>query len=385
MSNPSRAWLAVENGLVLEGRAVGAAGERGGDLVFNTAMSGYHEILTDPSYSGQVVVMTYTQIGNYGVPDEDDESARGWPEAFVMKEMSSVASNFRSNHSLTDWLRKRGIVAIDGVDTRRLTKLIRTEGSLRCVVSTTDGDHQSLIAKARATRATDGRDLASEVSCRQPYAWDASYDASYPTGLARWDGRRLRCVAYDFGAKRNILRSLVYTGFDVTVVPAWTKADDVLAMKPDCVFLSNGPGDPAAVRCAIDSVSNLLGKTPIFGICLGHQILSIVFGAKTHKMPFGHHGANHPVRDMITGRIEITSQNHSFAVEQKSMPADIELTHLNLNDHSVEGMRHKKLPVFSVQYHPEAAPGPLDSCHLFERFRQMVIGKGHPAPAATTR
>lgn len=381
MSSPIRAWLAVENGQVFEGRAVGAAGERGGDLVFNTAMSGYHEILTDPSYAGQVVVMTYTQIGNYGVPDEDDESARAWPEAFVMKEMSSIPSNFRSNHSLGEWLKKRGIVAIDGIDTRRLTKLIRTEGSLRCVVSTTDGDAKSLVAKARATRATDGCDLASEVTCKQPYKWDSTYDGSYPTDLTRWEGKRLRCVAYDFGAKRNILRSLVHTGFDVTVVPAGTKASDVLGMDPDCVFLSNGPGDPAAVRCAIDSASNLLGKKPIFGICLGHQILSIVFGAKTHKMPFGHHGANHPVRDVLSGRVEITSQNHSFAVDPKTMPKDVELTHVNLNDHTVEGMRHRNLPVFSVQYHPEAAPGPLDSCHLFERFRQMTLEKKHPLVA----
>ena len=367
-----RASLAVENGLVLHGRSVGAAGERAGDLVFNTAMTGYHEILTDPSYAGQTVVMTYPLIGNYGVAEEDAESAGAWPEAFVMKEMSSLPSNQRSVLPLPAWLERNGVVAIEGVDTRRLTKLIRTSGSLRCVVSTLDHDADSLVKKARATQATDGRDLASAVSCKAPYHWSETYHASYPSWVAAGTAKRKRIVAFDYGIKRNILRSLVHAGFDVTVVPTWTKADQVLALDPAGIFLSNGPGDPAAVKPAIDSVSDLIGKRPIFGICLGHQILSIVFGAKTHKMPFGHHGANHPVRDLITGRVEITSQNHSFAVDPKSIPADVELTHVNLNDHTVEGMRHKKAPVFSVQYHPEAAPGPLDSSHLFLRFRELI-------------
>jgi carbamoyl-phosphate synthase small subunit len=366
-----RASLAVENGLVLHGRSVGAPGERSGDLVFNTAMTGYHEILTDPSYAGQTVVMTYPLIGNYGVAEEDAESAGAWPEAFVMKEMSSLPSNQRAQGSLGDWLVKHGVVAIEGVDTRRLTKLIRTAGSLRCVVSTLDHDPDSLVRKARAARSTDGRDLASAVSCKESYAWNEAYDASYPHFVPAGQGRR-RVVAFDYGIKRNILRSLVHAGFDVTVVPTWTSADDVLAHDPAGIFLSNGPGDPAAVKPAIDTVSNLIGKRPIFGICLGHQILSITFGAKTHKMPFGHHGANHPVRDLLTGRVEITSQNHSFAVDPKSLPAEVELTHINLNDHTVEGMRHKKAPVFSVQYHPEAAPGPLDSSHLFARFRELL-------------
>jgi carbamoyl-phosphate synthase small subunit len=368
----TRASLAVENGLVLHGRAVGAAGERAGDLVFNTSMTGYHEILTDPSYAGQTVVMTYPLIGNYGVAEEDAESAGAWPEAFVMKEMSSLPSNQRAQGSLVDWLVRHGVVAIEGVDTRRLTKLIRTAGSLRCVVSTLDHEPDSLVKKARAAQATDGRDLASSVSCRASYGWQEAYPASYPHWMQSSTKPRKRIVAFDYGIKRNILRSLVHAGFDVTVVPTWTSADDVLAHEPDGIFLSNGPGDPAAVKPAIDSVSNLIGKRPIFGICLGHQILSIVFGAKTHKMPFGHHGANHPVRDMLTGRVEITSQNHSFAVDPKSIPADVELTHINLNDHTVEGMRHKKAPVFSVQYHPEAAPGPLDSSHLFLRFRELL-------------
>jgi carbamoyl-phosphate synthase small subunit len=368
----SRASLAVENGLVLHGRSVGAPGERAGDLVFNTSMTGYHEILTDPSYAGQTVVMTYPLIGNYGVAEEDAESAGAWPEAFVMKEMSSLPSNQRSSGSLGDWLVRHGVVAIEGVDTRRLTKLIRTAGSLRCVVSTFDHDGDSLVRKAREALATDGRDLASTVSCNESYGWTDGYHGSYPSWVEDGRGRRKRIVAFDYGIKRNILRSLVHAGFDVTVVPAWTSASDVLAHDPDGIFLSNGPGDPAAVTPAIDSVSDLIGKRPIFGICLGHQILSIVFGAKTHKMPFGHHGANHPVRDLETGRVEITSQNHSFAVDPASLPPDVELTHINLNDQTVEGMRHKKAPVFSVQYHPEAAPGPLDSSHLFRRFRERI-------------
>ena len=376
MSGTGKAWLAVENGVVLEGRAVGAAGEATGDLVFNTAMSGYHEILTDPSYAGQVVIMTYPLIGNYGVAEEDAESGRGWAEALVMREMSSRPSNQRCTSSLPDWLRAQEIVAIDGVDTRLLTKMTRTEGSLRCVVSTVDSDRESLVAKARAAASTDGRDLASVVTCKEPYAWSDPYEESYPVLVERQEGPRFRCVAMDFGAKRNILRSLVWNGFDLTVVPAGIGADELRALDPQAVFLSNGPGDPSAVTKAIDTVSDLVGKLPVFGICLGHQILSIVLGAKTEKMPFGHHGANHPVRDMTTGRVEITSQNHSFAVLPDSLPSNLELTHVNLNDQTVEGMRHKELPVFSVQYHPEAAPGPLDSAHLFRRFYELVAAQG---------
>jgi carbamoyl-phosphate synthase small subunit len=368
-----RAWIALENGLVLEGGSVGADGEAGGDLVFNTAMTGYHEILTDPSYAGQVVIMTYPLIGNYGIAEEDAESGRAWAEAFVMREMSALASSHRSNIELPAWLRKHGVVAIDGVDTRKLTRIVRTGGSQRCVVSTIDSDPASLVAKARATPSTDGRDLTVGVTCKDPYRWAGEYDVSYPDWIPAATGDRpVRCVAYDFGAKRNILRSLVHCGFDVTVVPAGTSASDVLGMDAEAIFLSNGPGDPAAVGPAIAAMSDLVGKKPIFGICLGHQILSIVLGAKTHKMLYGHHGANHPVRDLVTGRVEITSQNHSFAVDPATLPADLELTHINLNDQTVEGMRHKKVPVFSVQYHPEAAPGPLDSAHLFCRFRELV-------------
>ncbi|MFN0008601.1 MAG: glutamine-hydrolyzing carbamoyl-phosphate synthase small subunit [Planctomycetota bacterium] len=374
MSEQQPAWLALENGLVLEGRSVGAKGEAGGELVFNTAMSGYHEILTDPSYAGQAVIMTYPLIGNYGIAEEDAESGRAWAEAFVMREMSRISSNYRATSTLTDWLIRQNVVAIEGVDTRRLTRIVRTAGTLRCVVSTTDGNPKTLVAKAKNTPSTDGQDLTKEVTCQEPYTWSQEYDSSYPDWIAKPNGgKRIRVVAYDFGAKRNILRSLVHAGFDVTVVPAATSASDVLGMDAEAVFLSNGPGDPAAVKPAIDAMADLVGKKPIFGICLGHQILSIVMGAKTHKMKFGHHGANQPVRDITTGRVEITSQNHSYAVDAKSLPKELELTHINLNDQTVEGMRHRKLPVFSVQYHPEAAPGPLDSSHLFQRFREMVL------------
>lgn len=372
MMNRTKAWLALENGLVMEGFSVGAKGEANGDLVFNTAMTGYHEILTDPSYCGQVVMMTYPLIGNYGVAEEDAESDRAWAEALIIKEMSTVASSHRSTEHLSSWLDRNGIVAIDGVDTRKLTKIVRVEGSLRCIVSTEESDPEKLVAKARATQSTDGQDLASVVSCKEPYRWDTGYHASYPDEVPVEEGERIRVVAYDFGAKRNILRSLHHCGFDVTVVPAWTTAEEALTHKPEAIFLSNGPGDPAAVEKAIEAVANLVDKAPIFGICLGHQILSIVLGAKTHKMPFGHHGANHPVRDIATGRVEITSQNHSFAVDQASMPDHLELSHINLNDQTVEGFRHKTKPIFSVQYHPEAAPGPLDSAHLFRRFRELV-------------
>ncbi len=371
-----KAWLALESGDVFEGRSVGAAGEKGGDLVFNTAMTGYHEILTDPSYAGQVVLMTYTMIGNYGVAEEDAEASRAWAEAFVIRELSAIPSSHRADKPLDQWLKEQNIVAIEGVDTRAITRIVREKGSLRCIVSTTDSDHASLVAKARAQAATDGQDLAQIVSCTEPYPWTEGYPPSYPFLVQEAPDPKLKVVAYDFGAKRNILRSLVHAGFDVTVVPAHTPAADVLAMNPDGVFLSNGPGDPAAVTPAIEAVGGLVGKVPIFGICLGHQILSIVLGAKTFKMPFGHHGANHPVRDNTTGRVEITSQNHSYAVELDSIPDTLEVTHVNLNDQTCAGMRHKTEPIFSVQYHPEAAPGPLDSGHLFTRFREMVLGQG---------
>ncbi|MBL4904377.1 MAG: glutamine-hydrolyzing carbamoyl-phosphate synthase small subunit [Desulfocapsa sp.] len=368
------AWFALENGLVIEGTSLGAEGERGGDLVFNTAMSGYHEILTDPSYAGQVVLMTYPLIGNYGIAEEDAESARAWPEGFVVKQASSIASSHRSTQTLQEFLKAEGIVGIEGVDTRRLVKLTRELGSLRCIISTTDSDPESLVAKAKAMPSTTACNLAAKVTCKEPYTWDESYPDSYPVEITGATEPRLSLVAYDFGIKRNILRSLVHCGFDVTVVPAGTSATDVLARKPDAVFLSNGPGDPEAVTSAIQACKELVGKVPIFGICLGHQILCLAQGAQTYKMPFGHHGANHPVLDETTDRVEITSQNHSYAVDASSIPDCLEVTHVNLNDQTVAGVRHKQHPVFSVQYHPEACPGPHDPFYLFDRFRSLIEG-----------
>ena len=374
--NPSkRAWLALESGEVYEGRSIGAAGEKGGELVFNTAMTGYQEILTDPSYAGQVVSMTYPMIGNYGICNEDSESRQAWPEAFVVREVCTTPSNHRSQMSLPEWLTEQGIVALDGSDTRSLTRIVRKQGALRCLVSTEDDNPESLVEKARQVQGTAGRDLTALVSCDKPYSWSEGYDESYPTELPQAHGERLKVVAIDTGVKYNILRSLVHVGFDVTVVPSSSSADEILGLDPDCVFLSNGPGDPSGARSVIESASVLVQKKPVFGICLGHQILSIVFGAKTFKMPFGHHGANHPVRDETTGQVEISSQNHSYAVDRESIPDELELTHVNLNDNTVAGMRHRQLPVFSVQYHPEAAPGPLDSTHLFARFRDLVLAQ----------
>ena len=373
MTDRKPAALALENGLVMRGFSIGADGERTGDLVFNTAMSGYHEILTDPSYAGQVVLMTYPLIGNYGVAEEDAESRRAWSEAFIIKELSSIPSSHRSDMALDEWLRREGVVAIEGVDTRKLTKITREEGSLRCIVSTVDFDEASLVAKAKAAAGTDGQNLTERVTCDAPYTWNEAYPESYPFEIATSQDPILKVVAYDFGIKRNILRSLKHCGLDVHVVPAGTSAQDTLAMNPDGVFLSNGPGDPAAVAGAIEATRELIGKVPVFGICLGHQILSLAMGAKTFKMPFGHHGANHPVRDETTGRVEITSQNHSYAVDPASLPDELEATHTNLNDQTVAGVRHKSAPAFGVQYHPEAAPGPLDSGHLFNRFRELIL------------
>lgn len=369
-----KALLALEDGLVLEGESFGAEGETYGEMVFNTSLSGYQEILTDPSYKGQIVAMTYPHIGNYGVNEDDEESGRPWVEGFVIKELSPVVSNFRSRMTLDEYLKKHGIVGIQGVDTRRLTKHLRDRGAMKGGISTTELNPQALVKKVQNSPGLVGLDLVKAVTCKTPYDFDETLLPGYewPEKISS-RSKRYFVVCVDGGIKRNILRKLNQHGFRVKVVPAWAGAQEILSEKPDGVFLSNGPGDPAAVTYLIETVRELIGRVPIFGICLGHQILGHALGGKTFKLKFGHRGGNHPVMDLFTKKIEITSQNHGFAVDMNSLPKDeIELTHLNLNDKTLEGFRHKKHPVFSVQYHPENSPGPHDSDYLFERFYAMV-------------
>ena len=366
------ALLTLADGRVFEGFALGAEGVATGEVVFNTAMTGYQEILTDPSYKGQLVVMTYPLIGNCGVNDEDVESRRPWVEGFIVKESSPIPSNWRAQMTLGEYLKRHGIVGIQGVDTRALTRHLRDHGAQEGIISSLELDPARLVAKAQASPGLIGRDLVKEVTCTEPYQWqEALWDRA--RGYGAPPPPRFSVVAFDSGIKRNILRQLVNRGCNVTVVPAAASVADVLALKPDGIFLSNGPGDPEGVPYLIETVRQLIGRTPIFGICLGHQILGLAFGGRTYKLKFGHHGANHPVKELATGRVEVTSQNHGFAVDMNSLEGKgVECTHVNLNDGTAEGMRHRELPVFSVQYHPEASPGPHDSHYLFHRFIVMM-------------
>jgi carbamoyl-phosphate synthase small subunit len=385
------AKLALEDGTVFTGQAFGGRGEIDGEVVFNTSMTGYQEILTDPSYHGQIVAMTYPQIGNYGVNDEDAESRRPWVRGFVVRELSGRASNFRSQGSLEDYLATHGIIGIEGIDTRALVRLTREQGAMKGILSTSDLDDASLVDKARQSPGLLGRDLAREVMPEEGFTWEPGLDREYVveqliSGSARparqrEDGpsaRRPHVVALDFGMKWNILRHLVDIGCRVTALPGSTPAQSILDHQPDGIFLSNGPGDPAALHEAVQALRSLIRAAaesrgiPIFGICLGHQLLGQSFGGKTFKLKFGHRGANHPVRNERTGRVEITTQNHGFAVDPSTLPDDVELSHINLNDQTLEGLRHKRLPVFGVQYHPEASAGPHDSQYLFDEFRAMM-------------
>ncbi len=365
------AKLALEDGTIYTGRAFGAPGEKLGEVVFNTSMMGYQEILTDPSYKGQIVTMTYPLIGNYGTTSEDAESLNVQVEGFVVRELTKVPSNFRSHRDLDTYLKASNVVGIEGIDTRALVRRLRVRGSMNGILSNQDLDDESLVAKAKAFPGMEGRDLVKEVVPEKSFTWSKGFgpfaDHVMP---ARSPSKRV--VAIDFGMKWNILRCLTQVGCQVTVVPGTATAADVLAHDPDGIFLSNGPGDPAAVSYAIETVKGLLGRKPIFGICLGHQLLGLALGAKTFKLKFGHRGANQPVLNSTTGSVEITTQNHGFAVDPNSLPLGAVPTHINLNDQTLEGLHVPDLKAFSVQYHPEAAAGPHDSTYLFEDFRDLM-------------
>jgi carbamoyl-phosphate synthase small subunit len=370
-----KAVLALEDGKIFEGESFGADGECLGEVVFNTSMAGYQEALTDPSYCGQILTMTYPLIGNYGINRQDYESRRIWVEGFVVKELSGITSNWRSEISLADFLVKNNIPAIQGIDTRMLTKHLRSAGVRKGVISTTDFDKDSLIAKARGWSGLVGQDMVKRVTRDKVSEWNTEGIDSRvwsPEMNEQLPPPKYRVVAIDYGMKDNILRRLRQVGCEVTILPATATAKDVLALNPDGLFLSNGPGDPEGVPYAIETIRNLIGRLPIFGICLGHQLLGLALGGKTYKLKFGHRGSNQPVKDLTTGKIEITSQNHGFCVIEESLPEDVERTHVNLNDGSNEGFRHKKLPIFCVQYHPEASPGPHDASYLFRRFTDLI-------------
>ncbi len=368
-----KAVLALADGKYFIGKALGAIGEVTGEVVFNTSMTGYQEILTDPSYHGEIVTMTYPQIGNYGVNPEDVESGRPFLSGFVVKEACPFPSNFRSEVSLDTYLKENNIVSIEGIDTRALVRHIRTVGAQTGIISSIDLEPESLIEKARKAPSIVGCDLVRQVTCDKPYQ---AMEGLWSLGEGYADANEIKStfkvVAYDFGIKRNILRNLTSLGCDVTVVPALTSAKDVLALNPDGVFLSNGPGDPEPLDYAQQNIRDLIGKVPLFGICLGHQLLSIAAGGKTYKLKFGHRGGNQPVLDYKRQQVEITSQNHGFAVDENSLSDDIKVTHINLNDNTVEGIQLLSAPAFSVQYHPEASPGPHDAQYLFERFIDLM-------------
>lgn len=387
-----KALLVLSDGIVFEGRGFGHEGEALGEVVFNTSMTGYQEILTDPSYKGQIVTMTYSQIGNYGINEEDIESFQGPKvEGFVVKEYIDFPSNWRSSLSLGAYLRDNKIVCIEGVDTRALTRHLRNHGAQMGIISMIDLNPESLLEKVRGHPGISAFDLVKKVTTKKSFSWKDNVWKWQPTSRkvqspkskvlsyednnsSRVTGHssRKRVVVYDFGVKFNILRNLVHAGFDVTVVPAQTPPEEVLDMDPDGIILSNGPGDPETVTYAISNTKKLLGKKPIFGICLGHQILGLAMGGRTYKLKFGHHGGNHPVKDLSTGRVEITSQNHNYCVDIKSLQGQVTLTHKNLYDGTEEGMMHVELPVFSVQHHPEAGPGPNDAAHIFNKFREFI-------------
>jgi carbamoyl-phosphate synthase small subunit len=384
-----QAILALEDGRVFRGKGYGARLERTGEVVFNTSITGYQEIFTDPSYAGQIVVLTNPEIGNYGTNPDDEEATRPYIEGLIVREFSPYASNYRSHQVTDEYLERHKVPVLSDIDTRALVRHLRDRGVMRGVISTSELDVEKLVARAKATPSIDGLDLAKEVSTKTPYTWTkgdveeriitvphesvAKLTVVTSEGAEHHGSARKKVVAFDYGIKHNILRRLVSTGCDVTVVPAQTSAEDVLALQPNGVFLSNGPGDPEAVVYAQETIRQMMGRVPIFGICLGHQLTGLALGGKTYKLKFGHHGGNHPVKQLKTGKIEITAHNHNYAVDPDTLKqSEVELTHMDLNDNTLEGMRHRTYPLFSVQYHPEASPGPHDSHYLFADFVKMM-------------